>query len=163
MGYPFEASLDRRVVGETEPQAVEGKLPLLRRPGARRLGDLEVVREQVIDRAGMGLAVQSEALAQRLEGSGVLGGSQVEVAAEEQWRIPRPLGRRLGRPQDIRRRQIRPVVGRVQVGDAEVGAVAERDARERHRSPLRPPDMDLQLPPLHDPSVPMRLFPFMEG
>jgi hypothetical protein len=67
--------MDRGVVGEAEPEAVPGELPPLGRPSPWRLGDLEIVGEQVVNRAGVGGTIESKALAQRLEGIGVLGGS----------------------------------------------------------------------------------------
>jgi hypothetical protein len=139
------------VVGEAEPQAFTVKLPLLWWPSARRRDDLELPREQVVDRAGMGRTVESEALAQCLEGSGVLGGPQVEVAAEEQRRAPGPRRCRFGGAQDIGRGQVWPVVGRVQVGNAENSSFAEVDACKGHRPSLGPTVMDRQLPSLHDP------------
>jgi hypothetical protein len=159
----FEASLDRGMVGEAESQAVPRKLPLLRRPGARRLDDLEVALEQVIYGAGVGRTIYPEALAQCPEGGGALGGSQVEVTAEEQRRVSRPLGRGLSGAQYVRRCQIRPVVGRVQICDAEVSAVADPDTRKRHRPSLRSPGVDRQLPPLHDHAAPVCLFPLTGG
>jgi len=138
------------VVGEAKPEAVPGELPPLGGPSPWRRGNLEIAGEQVVDRAGVGGTIESEALAQRLEGIGVLGGPQVEVAAEEQRRAPCPLGRDLGGAQYVCRRQVRLIVGRVQVGDAEV-ALAEIDAGERHRPPLRRPGVDRQLPSFHNP------------
>jgi hypothetical protein len=106
---------------------------------------------------GVSRTVESEAFAQCLEGGGILGGSQIEVAPEQQGQIPGPLGRRPGGAQDVGRCQLRPVVGRVQIGDAELRPCADRDAGERHRPPLRSPAVDLQLPPLHDLPAPVRL------
>jgi hypothetical protein len=106
---------------------------------------------------GRGEAVESEALAQCREGAGVLGGSQVEVAAEKQRRIAGPLRRRFRGRQHVGCREVRPVVGRVQVGDAEVSTVPKRDTREGHRPPLRSSRVNRQLPPLDDPAVPVRL------
>jgi hypothetical protein len=134
----FEAGLDRGVVGEAELEAVPGELPPLGRPSPWRLGDLEIAGEQVVDRAGVGGTIESEALAQRLEGIGVLGGSQVEVATEEQRGVSCPLGRSLGGSENVSYGQVELIVGRVQVGDAEASAIPERDAGERHRPPLRP-------------------------
>jgi hypothetical protein len=148
------------VVGEAEPQAVTGELAPLGRPRCRGLDDLEIAGKQVIDRLGVGEASETEALAQRLKGGGVLGGSQVEVTAEEQRRVAGPLSRRLGGAQYIGRGEVRPVIGRVQVGEAEVGTRTERDASERHRPPLRPPGVDRQLPPLQDSFPPGRLLRF---
>ena len=145
------------MVGEAQPQTVADELAPLGRHGSRLLGDLEVTSEQVVDRAGSGRAVKPETLAQCLEGSGVLGGPQVEVPAEEQGRIARPFGRCLGGAQNIGRRQFRPVVGRMQVGDAKGGTRPEHDASKRHRPPLRPALMDRQLPPLHHSFLPVRL------
>src|SRR5262249_40606320 len=124
----FEASLDRRVVREAEPQTVPRELSPLGWPGVWRFDDLEGARQQVVDRTRMGGPFESEALAQGREDRGVLGGSQVEIAAEEQRRISRPLGRGLGGAQDVGGSEVRSVVGRVQVGDTEVVALSDRDA-----------------------------------
>jgi hypothetical protein len=151
------------VVGEAEPQALPGKLPPLRRPGAWRLDGLEFAGEQVVDRAGVGETIEFEAFVQRLEGIGVLGGSQVEVAAEEQRRVPCPLGRGLCGSENVSYGQVGLIVGRVQVCDAEVSAIADPDTRKRHRPPFRPPGVDRQLPPLDDPAAPVCHFPDMGG
>ena len=137
------------MVGKAEPQAVPKDLAPLWWQGTRRLSDLEITGEQVVDRARFGRTVKPEAPPQRLEGSGVHARPQVEVAAEEQRRIASPFGRRRSGPQYIGRRHVGPVVGRVQVGDAELTRAAECDASKRHRPPLRPPFMDRQFPPLH--------------
>jgi hypothetical protein len=111
----------------------------------------------MVDHAGIGRAVKPETLAQCLEGSGVLGGPQIEVAAEEQRRAVGPLIRHLGGAQDVGRCQVWPVVGRVQVGNAEVSPFTEIDARKRHCPSLGSPGMDRRLPPLHHSAVPVRL------
>jgi hypothetical protein len=144
------------VVGEAEPQVTKGKLPLFWRPGTRRRNDLEIAREQVIDRPRVGEAAEAKAFVECLEDAGVLGGPQVEIAAKEQRRVPRPLDRCLCREQDVGCCQVPPVVCRVQVGNAEWGVLAERDACKRHRPALRPPGMDCQLPPLHYSLLPVR-------
>jgi ornithine carbamoyltransferase len=102
----------------------------------------------VVDRVRGGGAGEPEARAQLLEDGEVLGGSQVEIAAEDQRRLAGPPRRGLRRPQHVLARHPRPVVGRVQVGDAELSAPA--DPRERHRPPLRPPLVNRQLAPLDD-------------
>ncbi len=111
----------------------------------------------MIDCLRVGGAAEAEARPQDLERRGILGRAQVEVSAEEQWRVAGPLDRRLDRPQDVRGGQLGPVVGGVQVGNAEFNAVANRDASKRHRPSLRPPGVDRQLTPLHDPAVAVRL------
>ncbi len=110
----------------------------------------------MIDCLRVGGAAEAEARPQGLEGRGVLGRAEVEVSAEEQWRVAGPLGSRFGSAQDILRGEVGPVVSRVQVGDAELAGAAP-DARKSHRPPLRPPGVDRQLAPLHDPAVPVRL------
>src|SRR3954462_1246591 len=102
----FEASLDRGVVGEPEPQAVAGKLAPLGRPGSWRFNDLEIASEQVVDRARVGRAVEAKTLAQQLEGAEIFGRPQVEIAAEEQRRVPGPPGRHLCGAQDVGSRQV---------------------------------------------------------
>jgi ornithine carbamoyltransferase len=141
------------VVGEAESQVGPGELAALGGPSARRLDYLEIASQQVVDRASVSGTVKPEAFAQRLKGGGVLGGPQVEVAAKDQWRISRPLSRRLGGAQDVCCRQVRPVVGRVQVGNAKISACAEIDASKRHRPALRWAGMNRQLPPLHHPTA----------
>jgi hypothetical protein len=151
------------VVGKAELQVGSGELAPLGGPSARWLGYLEIASEQVVDRAWVSGTVKPEAFAQRLKGGGVLGGPQVEVAAKEQRRIPRPLGRCLGGTQDVCPRQVRPVIGRVQVGNANVSASAEIDASKRHRPPLRSPGVDSHPPPLRDPAAPVRLSLLIRG
>ncbi|MDX6610072.1 MAG: hypothetical protein QOF85_1997 [Solirubrobacterales bacterium] len=143
------------MVGEAESQAVLGQLTPLGWPGARRFDEVEIADEQVVDCTGVGGTDEAEALPQGLEGVEVITWPQVEVAAEEQWRVPSPLDRRSGRPQNVGRGEVGPVVGRVQVGDAD----ARGGASEGHRPPLRPAPVDRQLPPLHDPPVPVRFMP----
>jgi hypothetical protein len=152
------------VVGEAELPTVVRELASLGRPGCWSLDNLEAASEQVIDRLGVSETAEAEALAQGLEGIGVLGGPQVEVPPEEQRRIPGPLDRRFGRAEDIHRGEVRPVVGRVQVGNTELPrVVADRGAGKRHRPSLRPPGVDRQLSPLYDPAVPVRFFAVMGG
>jgi hypothetical protein len=102
----------------------------------------------VIDRAGAGGPVEAEAAAQLFKDTRVLCWSQVEVAAEEQWRLAGPPDRGLRRFLDIRRSELGLVVGRVQVGDADTGG----GTGERHRPPLRPALVDRQLASLDDPA-----------
>jgi hypothetical protein len=134
------------VIGEAKTEAMIGPLALLGRPGSGCLDDRQSSREEMVDRAGVGRAAEVEALAQSLEGGGVLSWPQVEVAAEEQRRATSPLDRRLSRAQDVGGGEIGPVVGRVQVGDAKAGS----SPRERHRPPLRSPLVDGHLPSLDD-------------
>jgi hypothetical protein len=142
------------MVGKAEAQAALCQLAPLGRPGAGRLDDIEIADEQVVDRVGMGGAGEAETVPQRLEGPGVFAGPQIEIAAEEQRRAPGPSDCCLGRPQDIGRSKIRPVIGRMQVGDAE----SRGRASECHCPPLRTPLVDRQLPSLHDPLIAVRLF-----
>jgi hypothetical protein len=134
-----------------------GTLPPLCRPGLGRCDDLDVPRQQVVDCPRPGGAREAELVAQPLERHRLLRRPQVEVAAEEQRRFPRPLHRCRGGPEHIGRGPVGPVVCRVQVGDAELAAIAGCDARKCHRSPLRQSAMNLQLPTLEDPTAPVRL------
>jgi hypothetical protein len=136
---------------------VVDELASLRWPGCGGLDDIKAPSEQVIDCLGLGGTAEPEALAQGLECLGILSGSQVEVAAKEQRRVPGPPGRCLRCTKDISRGEVGPVVGRVQVGDAELlASIANRDASKCHSPPLRPPGMDRQLPPLDDSILPVR-------
>ncbi len=117
----------------------------------------------MVDRVRVSNTRQCEAFAQLLEDARVLSRAQIEVPAEEQGGVLGPTDGRLGRAQNVGRRQVRPVVGGVQIGDAEVSALADRDTRKRHRPPLRSPGVDRHLPPLHDPAAAVRLFPVMGG
>jgi hypothetical protein len=148
-----ETCLHRCMVGEPQRPSVELQLALLGGPGPRRLHDLEVVAEDVVDRVGAGRrAPEAELVAQPLEDARLLDGAEIEIAAEDQRRARRPLERRPRRLGHVFGRQLRPVVGRVQVGDAE----ARGGADEAHRPPLRLSLVDRDLPPLGDPSQPAR-------
>jgi hypothetical protein len=139
------------VIGESQSTAVLIHLAPLGNPLSRCLDHFETSHEDVIDRVGRGRGDQAEALAQLGEDLWVLLGSQVEVAAEDQRRVARPVASGLRGAQHVLARQLGAVVGRVQVGDAELGAIAAgRDAREGHRPPLGPPFVNRQIAPLDD-------------
>jgi len=144
------------VIGQAQGKAVATQLATLGCPRRWRLDRLEPTREQMVDRTWARSTHEREALAQLLEDARVLHRAQIEVPAEEQGGVPRPTDGRLGGAQDVSRRKVRPIVGGVQIGDTEVSLLADRNTGERHSPPLRPPLMDRQLPPLHDPSVPVR-------
>ena len=94
----------------------------------------EAADEDVVDRPLPGRRrVEAEVGGELREELRVLGRPQVEVAAEDQRRAPRPPGRRFRGEQDVGHRQRRLVVGRVQVADADAG----RGPREGHRTALR--------------------------
>ena len=147
------------MVGEAQGAAVLAELTLLGWPGTRRVDDVEAADEQVVDRVGGGGGGEAEAVAERVEDGGGLGGTQVEVAAEDQRRVACPGRRRLRGAQHVFGRELGSVVGGVQVGDTEIrrragAATVEApcaDPRERHRPALRPPVMDRPLASLDDP------------
>src|SRR6478672_2562064 len=142
-----ETCLHRCMVGEPQRPPVERQLPLLGGPGPRRIQHLEAANEDVVDRGGAGRRpAHPELVAQSFEDARLLGRAEVEIAAEEEWRAARPLERRPRRLGHVLGRQIRPVVGRVQVGDAD----ARGGADEAHRSPLRLAFVDRDLAPLGD-------------
>ncbi len=126
-----------------------GHLALLGWPRVWGCDRVETANEQVVDRVGRGRGREAEALAQLGEDRWAFLWSQVEVAAEEQRCIARPVARRLRGAQDVLDCQLGPVVGRVQVGDAEAWA----GAGEGHRPPLGAAFMDRQPVPLGDPSA----------
>jgi ornithine carbamoyltransferase len=132
------------MIGEPQGEALSLQLASLGRPGGRWLDRLDPADQQMVDRKRTGGPGETEALTQCLEDTRVLGWPQVEVTAEEQRRIPRPPGRRLGRAQNVGGGEVGAVVGRVQIGDADPRCRAD----ESHRSPLRPALVDRQLPPL---------------
>ncbi len=151
------------MVGESQGAVARRQLAVLRRPGLRARDGLEAAPEQVVDRSRARGPGQAEAALQLREDVGVLAGAQVEVAAEEQRRLAGPVDGRGSRAQDIGGGELRPAVCCVQVGDAEMGTRVDRDPREGHRPPLRPPGMDRQLTPLGDHPPPLRLFPVIGG
>jgi ornithine carbamoyltransferase len=122
------------------------QLAALRRPWGGRLDGPHPPAEQVVDRARSGLPDERVARAQLLEDRTVGLRPQVEVAAEEEGRRAGPFDRDVGRLQDVLGGQVRPVRGRVQVGDAE----AARGPSEGHCAPLGSTAVDLQLAALDD-------------
>jgi hypothetical protein len=134
------------MVGEAQRPSLEGQLTLLRRPSGRRLEHLEAAAEDVVDRVGSGRRRQPELVAQALEDPRLLAGPQVEIAAEDEGAIAGPPVGRPRRPQHVRFRQLRPVVGRVQVGDADAGGGAD----EGHRAALGLAFVDRDLASLGD-------------
>ncbi len=110
MGYPFRS----------EPGPARGRRGGVRRPsrGSSRRSGGQTLDGSTISRPrlrrwsiarGRGRPGEIEvACAMRSKTSGSSAGPQVEVAAEEQRRVPGPLGRRLGGTQDIGRRERRP-------------------------------------------------------
>ena len=138
--------LDGSVVGKPQGEAVVAQLAALGRPRRRRFDDRQAPRQQVVDRGRAGRPLEAKARAQLLEDRWVLAGAQVEVSAEDERRVPGPLGRRRRRAQHVLDGQRGLVVGRVQVGDADSGL----GAGEGHSSTLRSPLVDRHLPPLGD-------------
>ena len=137
------------MVGEAQRPSLERQLALLGRPGPRRLQHLEAAAEDVVDRLRPGRrSVEAELAAQSLENARLVPGPQVEVAAEEERRAGRPLDRGPRSLDHVFGRELRPVGGRVQVGDAD----ARGGAGEAHRPALRLALVDRHLPPLGDPT-----------
>ncbi len=134
------------MVGEAQRPAVRTQLALLLRPGQRRREDVEAATQKVIDRAWTGGSAEAETVLELLEDAGVLTRAQIEVTAEEQRRARRPLGCGTRRFQHVGGGECRPIVGRVQVGDAD----ARGGAGERHRASLRAALVDRELALLDD-------------
>jgi ornithine carbamoyltransferase len=135
------------MVGETEGQALLADLALRGGPLLGGLGRLQSPCQQVVDRLRPGRRPhQAEALAQLVEDGGALGGSQVEVAAEQQRRAAGPIARGCRGAQHVLGGELGLVVGGVEVGDAD----ARGGAGQGHRSPLRSPLVDGRLAPLDD-------------
>lgn len=95
-----------------------GTLASLGGPRRRRGDHLQSAREQVVDCPWGGRAGEAELRLEALESAGILGRAQVEIAAEEQRRVPRPLGRGRCGAKHVSGREFGPVVGGVQVGYA---------------------------------------------
>jgi len=155
ISFPLVRSRERRfhrgVIGESQGQTVATDLAPLGRPAPRPLDDLEVAREQVVDRVGGGWRTEAEPLEQLGEDGRALIRPQVEVAAEEQRRTAGPLVCGDGGAHHVLGGELGPVGAGVEVGDAEVVPGAGGDARERHCAPLQRTGVDRQLAPLDDP------------
>ncbi len=88
----------------------------------------------------------------RAKTSGSSPGRRLRSPPKISGAVAGPLGRRPGRFEHVLARQLRLVVGRVQVGDAEAGG----GAGEGHRAALGLALVDRQLAPLGDPAEPPR-------
>ncbi|MEA2455121.1 MAG: hypothetical protein QOI45_1383, partial [Thermoleophilaceae bacterium] len=134
-GLSHERCDDGRVVGEPQTaSAGVGQLPLLRRQGPQPLHHAQPPREQVIDRPWTGRLGQPEALAQLGERLGTVRRAQVEVAAEDERVVTRPVDGRSRRPHHLGPGPAWIARRRVQVGDAEAAV----QSRPLHPPPLRP-------------------------
>jgi len=127
-----------------------GTLALLPGPRGWGRGGLQSARQQVVDCSWRSCAGEAKLGLELFESGWVLGRSQVEIAAKEQRCVGSPLDHRRGRAEHVLGGEPRPVVGRVQVGDADLRAPCGRDAGKRHRPSLRAAAVDRQLAPLDD-------------
>ena len=113
-----EIALHGSVIGEAERKSILGHLAFLGRPLEGGRFDPEAADEDVVDRGGSRRRREPVTRAKLVEHVGVVGGPQVEVAAEDEGRIAGPGRRCVGGQQHFLGRERRPVVRRVQVGDA---------------------------------------------
>src|SRR5438067_394953 len=117
------------MVGQPDAQVALPDLALLGRGRARCLNYLEPASEQMVDRA-RGRRPQAVASLELGEDGAVLR-ADVQVTAEDERRVRRPLDRPLRRGGDLRLSEVVRAAG-VEVRDA--GSV--RQAGERHQAPF---------------------------
>ena len=96
-----------------------------RRPGVGGPATVEAAGEQVVDRPRRGRRPRGRSSrAARSKTLGSSAGRRLRSPPKSSGALAGPLGRGAGGPQHVLGRQLRPVVGRVQVGDADAGGGA---------------------------------------
>ena len=104
------------MVRESQPQAIRlHELALLRGEPPRPLHHVKPAHENVVDRIRPGGLAEAQSLAQLHERGGAARWAQVEVAAEDERILPRPLDRMTRGVDDLLGRQLGQTRRRVQV------------------------------------------------